>query len=31
MKTLEDSDWCQLTRDQFLAGYSDGDNIYDAV
>jgi hypothetical protein len=25
------SDWRQLTRDQFLAGYSDGDNIYDAV
>jgi len=25
------SDWRRLTRDQFLAGYSDGDNIYDAV
>jgi hypothetical protein len=25
------SDCRQLTRDRFLAGYSDGDNIYDAV
>ena len=27
----DSSDWRQLTRDRFLAGYSDGDNIYDAV
>ena len=26
-----DSDWGQITRGQFLAGYSDGDSIYDAV
>jgi hypothetical protein len=26
-----DSDWRLLTRNQFLAGYSDGDNAYDAV
>jgi hypothetical protein len=27
----DDLDWRQLTRHQFLAGYDDGDNIYDAV
>jgi hypothetical protein len=26
-----DSDWRQLTEDQFLAGYGDGDNIYDGI
>ena len=26
-----DSEWRQLTHGQFLAGYSDDDNIYDAV
>jgi hypothetical protein len=26
-----DVEWRQVTRDRFLAGYSDGDNLYDAV
>lgn len=26
-----DSAWRQLTQDQFLAGYSDADNIYDGA
>jgi hypothetical protein len=27
----DDADWQQLTREQFLAGYSEQDSIYDAV
>jgi hypothetical protein len=27
----DDADWQQLTREQFLAGYSEHDSIYDAV
>jgi hypothetical protein len=26
-----DSDWGQIARGQFLAGYGDGDSIYDVV
>ena len=28
-ETNDDQDWSQLTADQFLAGYSEGDSIYD--
>jgi hypothetical protein len=27
----EDADWKRLTADRFLAGYSQGDNIYDTL
>ena len=27
----EDEDWKQLTAERFLAGYSPGDDIYDAL
>lgn len=27
----EDDDWKRLTGDRFLAGYSSGDDIYDAL
>jgi len=27
----EDSDWAELTNKQFLAGYDEGDSLYDAV
>lgn len=29
--TLEQVDWCQLTVEQFLAGYEQADNIYDSI
>ncbi len=28
-ETTMEQDWSRLTRDQFLAGYSEGDSIYD--
>ncbi|MEX2304059.1 MAG: hypothetical protein WD733_24150 [Bryobacterales bacterium] len=27
----DDSDWPAIAREQFLAGYSDGDSIYDSL
>jgi hypothetical protein len=27
----EDEDWSRLTAEQFLAGYSDADSIYDSL
>ncbi len=29
--SFEDEDWKRLTTDRFLAGYSSGDDIYDAL
>ena len=26
-----DSDWARVTAEQFLAGYSDSDSIYDTI
>ncbi len=30
-ESSEDDDWRRLSEQHFLAGYSDGDSIYDAV
>jgi hypothetical protein len=30
-ESRDDADWQQLTYEQFLAGYSEHDSIYDAV